>query len=51
MSDLRNLVVDLGENPLLHTVKDHAKHLVAFVAHPKHLEPLRAMLKESKEAT
>jgi uncharacterized protein (DUF1697 family) len=37
----------VDENPLLHTVKDHAKHVVAFVAHPKHLEPLRAMLKES----
>jgi uncharacterized protein (DUF1697 family) len=37
----------VDENPLLHTVKDHAKHLVAFVAHPKHLEPLHPMLKES----
>lgn len=37
----------VDENPLLHTVKDHAKHVVAFVAHPKHLEPLRAMLNES----
>jgi uncharacterized protein (DUF1697 family) len=26
---------------------DHARHLVAFVTHPKHLEPLRPMLKES----
>jgi uncharacterized protein (DUF1697 family) len=37
----------VDENPLLPTVRDHAKHLVAFVAHPKHLEPLRAMLEES----
>jgi uncharacterized protein (DUF1697 family) len=37
----------VDENPLLHTVKDHSKHVVAFVAHPKHLEPLRAMLEES----
>ncbi len=37
----------VAENPLLHSVKDHAKHLVAFVAHPKYLEPLRPMLKES----
>ncbi|HEX3396541.1 MAG TPA: DUF1697 domain-containing protein [Steroidobacteraceae bacterium] len=37
----------IDENPLLHTVKDHARHLVAFVAHSKHLEPLRPMLKQS----
>ena len=37
----------VAENPLLPSVKDHAKHLVAFVAHPEHLEPLRPMLKES----
>ena len=35
------------ENPLLHVVDDHARHLVAFVTHPKHLKPLRPMLKES----
>lgn len=40
-----DLIVD--ENPLLHVVDDHARHLVAFVTHPKHLEPLRPMLKES----
>jgi uncharacterized protein (DUF1697 family) len=39
-----DLIVD--ENPLLHAVDDHARHLIAFVAHPKHLEPVRAMLKE-----
>lgn len=40
-----DLIVD--ENPLLRVVDDHARHLVAFVAHPKHLEPARPMLKES----
>jgi uncharacterized protein (DUF1697 family) len=37
----------VDENPLLHAVDDHARHLVAFVAHPKHLEVLRPMLEES----
>jgi uncharacterized protein (DUF1697 family) len=37
----------IGENPLLHTVNDHARHLIAFVAHSKHLEPLRRLLKDS----
>jgi uncharacterized protein (DUF1697 family) len=37
----------IDENPLLHVVDDHARHLVAFVTHPKHLEPLRPMLKET----
>jgi uncharacterized protein (DUF1697 family) len=37
----------VNENPLLQIVADHARHLVAFVAHPKHLEVLRPMLKES----
>jgi uncharacterized protein (DUF1697 family) len=40
-----DLIVD--ENPLLHVADDHARHLVAFVAHPEHLEPLRPMLEES----
>src|SRR5258708_26006371 len=39
----------VAENPLLHAVKDHAKHLVAFVAHPKYIEPLRPILKESSK--
>lgn len=37
----------VDENPLLQVVDDHARHLVAFVTHPKHLEPLRPMLKET----
>jgi uncharacterized protein (DUF1697 family) len=37
----------VNENPLLQIVDDPAKHLVAFVTHRKHLEPLRPMLKES----
>ena len=40
-----DLIVD--ENPLLHVVDDHARHLVAFFTHPQHLESLRPMLKES----
>ena len=35
------------ENPLLRVVDDHARHLVAFVTHPKDLEVLRPMLEES----
>lgn len=34
------------ENPLLHLVNDPARHLVAFVARDKHLEPLRPLLTE-----
>ena len=37
----------IDENPLLHIAKDPARHLVAFVGHAKHLEPLRPMLKEA----
>ncbi len=37
----------VSEDPLLQMVDDHARHLVAFVTHPKHLEALRPMLKES----
>jgi len=44
VQDLDRIV---DENPLLHAVTDHARHLVAFVAHPKYLEPLRPMLKQS----
>jgi uncharacterized protein (DUF1697 family) len=37
----------VDENPLLQVVDDYARHLIAFVTHPKHLEGLRPMLKES----
>jgi uncharacterized protein (DUF1697 family) len=37
----------VDENPLLHVVDDNARHLVAFVTHPKHLEILRPMLEEA----
>ena len=37
----------VDENPLLHVVDDHARHLVAFVTHPKDLGVLRPMLEES----
>jgi uncharacterized protein (DUF1697 family) len=37
----------VNENPLLEVIDDHARHLVAFVAHPKHLKMLCPMLKES----
>jgi uncharacterized protein (DUF1697 family) len=40
-----DLIID--ENPLLRVVDDHARHLVAFVTHSKHLEPLRPMLEET----
>jgi uncharacterized protein (DUF1697 family) len=36
----------IRENPLL-PVADPAKHLVAFVAHPRSLVPLRSLLKDS----
>jgi len=29
------------KNPLLNVAKDHSRHLVAFVVHPKLLAPLR----------
>ena len=37
----------IEENPLLHLAKDHARHLVAFVADAKHLEPLRPLLEDT----
>jgi uncharacterized protein (DUF1697 family) len=40
-----DLIVD--ENPLLQLVDDHARHLVAFVTHSKHLAALHPMLKQS----
>jgi uncharacterized protein (DUF1697 family) len=37
----------IGENPLISIAKDPARHLVAFVADAKHLDPLRPLLKET----
>jgi uncharacterized protein (DUF1697 family) len=37
----------IGENPLLKLATDHSRHLVAFVQHPKFLDPLRLMLTET----
>jgi len=37
----------VDENPLLRVVDDHARHLVAFVTHPKHLEALRPTLEQT----
>ena len=37
----------IDENPLLRVANDPAKHLVAFVANAKHLDPLRPLLDET----
>jgi uncharacterized protein (DUF1697 family) len=37
----------IDENPLLRIATELARHLVAFVAHPGHLEPMRPMLEEA----
>ena len=37
----------IEENPLLRVAKDPAKHLVAFVAHAEHLDPLRPLLEQT----
>jgi uncharacterized protein (DUF1697 family) len=37
----------IAENPLVSMAKDPSRHLVAFVADPKRLAPLRIMLNES----
>jgi uncharacterized protein (DUF1697 family) len=37
----------IDENPLLKVAKDHSRHLVAFVVHPKLLAPLHPMLEET----
>ena len=42
-----NLAAIIRENPLLHLAVDPAKHLVAFVAHPRSLVPLRPLLEDS----
>jgi uncharacterized protein (DUF1697 family) len=41
--ELRGII---DENPLLKLATDYSRHLVAFVAHPKYLIPLRPMLEE-----
>ena len=41
------LAAIIRENPLLPVIKDPSRHLVAFVAHPRLLVPLRSMLAES----
>jgi uncharacterized protein (DUF1697 family) len=41
-----HLAAIVRENPLLHLVKDPSKHLVAFVAHPRMLTPLRSLTEE-----
>jgi uncharacterized protein (DUF1697 family) len=43
----RELDLIVNENPLRKLADNHARYLVAFVALPRHLEVLRAMLKES----
>ena len=43
----QELAAIIDENSLLSLAKDHARHLVAFVPHPKHLAPLCPMLKET----
>ncbi len=42
-----DLTAIVSENPLLHLAVDPARHLVAFVAHPRSLVPLRSLMKES----
>jgi uncharacterized protein (DUF1697 family) len=42
-----NLAAIILENPLLHVAVDPAKHLVAFVTHPRSLVPLRSLMEES----
>lgn len=42
-----NLAAIVRDNPLLKVAKDPARHLVAFVAQPSSLIPLRMLLKES----
>jgi uncharacterized protein (DUF1697 family) len=37
----------IDENPLLRMAKDPARHLVAFVADAKHLDPLRPLLEQT----
>ena len=41
-----DLAAIVRENPLLHIAVDPARHLVAFVAHPRSLVPLRSLVEE-----
>jgi uncharacterized protein (DUF1697 family) len=42
-----NLDRIIEENPLQRIASDHARHLVAFVANPEQLEPLRPLVDET----
>ena len=42
-----NLGAIIRDNPLLHLAHDPARHLVAFVAHPRSLVPLCPLMRES----
>ena len=42
-----NLTAIVRANPLLRVVKDPSRHLVAFVAHPRALDPMRSMVAQS----
>jgi uncharacterized protein (DUF1697 family) len=42
-----NLAAIILDNPLLKVAVNPAKHLVAFVAHPRLLVPLRSLMEES----
>jgi uncharacterized protein (DUF1697 family) len=41
-----DLAAIVRDNPLLHVAVDPARHLVAFVAHPRSLVPLRSLMEE-----
>jgi uncharacterized protein (DUF1697 family) len=43
----KDLAAIVRDNPLLRIAVDPAKHLVAFVAHPRSLGPLRSLMEES----
>ena len=46
-----DLTAIVSENPLLHLAVDPARHLVAFVAHPRSLVPLRSLMKSRGHRT
>ena len=45
--DCKLCVAIVRDNPLLHIAGDPAKHLVAFVAHPRSLDPLRSLMEKA----